>query len=390
VLEDYCAAWKVSFNLVKTVVLPIRNSIGPLQWDFAGGKINSVSSEKYLTNLISGTGSWIEHIKQKFTNATSALKMIKGAGLIGGDNSIQRSAMVVRAKVWPVMNSGKIALDIFNQPRSHREYFDKLQILSAREILEVSNSAPIAGLLGELGWMSTNFHDDTLAISFLRRLLAPKPHTLPRKLVAAMINTAQTSTGPIPSFMSQALNLIQLAGTDPCSIQSWYARTIAFISQQADNYWLTSLMTLGDLKSSYPVNPRLQMQFYLKIDSFPGRRLITKVRINDLPLHRNRSQSTNPICPCCSTHCAETMQHFLLHCPSLTCIRRRHRHIPAVDPLSTLSNAERLAAIRLVNPPHNNDIMYIHAVGAFLKDIWQKRKDILSQALLGSGPSQLN
>jgi hypothetical protein len=29
VLEDYCAAWKVTFNLVKTVVLPIRNSFGP-------------------------------------------------------------------------------------------------------------------------------------------------------------------------------------------------------------------------------------------------------------------------------------------------------------------------------------------------------------------------
>ena len=74
-------------------------------------------------------------------------------GVIGGFNTVLASSRIVQAKLWPILNTGRVLLDLFEskftRERCNRDTF---RLMVAKRILGVSKRAPSEGVLAELGW----------------------------------------------------------------------------------------------------------------------------------------------------------------------------------------------------------------------------------------------
>jgi hypothetical protein len=370
VLHAYRITWKITYSLNKTAVLAIRpDENAPEEWPMGEDIIRSSSVEKYLSNTITGTGDWSDHLTAKLKSASRSFNMVRAAGLLGGDMCIQQSAHIATTVIWPSLDSGRVAVNLFGQPESQRKLFDDFRLKVGRHILSVSKGAPHAGILGELGWIPDIIQGDIQHIKLLHRLLAAPDHTLPRKFADGLVTLLQNPDANLPPFLSQALALITLQPVEPANAfkPGWLPRTITCIKEVARKNWVHTLQGHNSLLLSYPANPKLQMQFYLTLPSFKGRTLLTKYRLNDLisPIHRTPTTT----CRHCEAECPGSIDHILFLCPALTQVRQHHAqnlHILTVAPLTIVERHRRLL---LATRPLNRDIQHIHHVGAYLHDV---------------------
>jgi hypothetical protein len=143
-------------------------------------------------------------------------------------------------------------------------------------------------------------------------------------------------------------------------------------------YWKSRVSNLPFLRYSFPPTATLRLQPYLTIPAFTGRQLLTKARLDDLPLnHAHHHKKGNGLCEKCARIARETREHFLLYCPFYNAIRFRFQNrlpkviapsLPAATRLTTLFNTPSEK-----DKPSASDIAHIHAAGAFITEMWQHR-----------------
>lgn len=138
---------------------------------------------------------------------------------------------------------------------------------------------------------------------------------------------------------------------------SWKDQVKKKIHEAATKCWNITILNSQHLAPLYPTRTTLQLQPYLTFEPFRGRLLLTKARVNDMPL-----RSTVPRCPTCQHQCAETTTHYLLHCSALTHIRHAH-------PFTTGLSLPQL----LLTTPTQQTPARAQQHGNFLADLWLAR-----------------
>ena len=147
--------------------------------------------------------------------------------------------------------------------------------------------------------------------------------------------------------------------------------------QAARAEWIQAVQLSDRLRDTYSLTEPLKTRGYLDIN-FRGRRILTKLRLDDLHLGAAGYKSKavfQHLCEMCRME-PETRQHFTIRCPALDQIRLRHgqtlqltRHLNLADAFRTLI---------LARPPgatENGDRAV--AVGALLHDLWEERCRLL-------------
>ena len=131
------------------------------------------------------------------------------------------------------------------------------------------------------------------------------------------------------------------------------------------------------LSRTYQLSSELEIKGYLR-GSYPGRIILTRLRLDDLDLgaasYRGKS-ATLPPCTLCGEE-AETREHFVLRCRSLDAARDGNNQ--AMD-LASGSPAARAFDLLTLGTPRgaDGDIIKATLVGKLFHDLWTLRANLL-------------
>ena len=141
--------------------------------------------------------------------------------------------------------------------------------------------------------------------------------------------------------------------------------------------WHLRIQEQHRLIPTYPPGTQYNLRGYLQQD-FPGRRVLSSLRMDDLALGSAGYNLYGPqaLCKLCNRE-PETRQHFILSCQALSTVRDRH---PLAVPGHTLSLNEQFQRVILALPVGATESPVIATrMGAFVFDLWRTRLSLLNQ-----------
>ena len=142
----------------------------------------------------------------------------------------------------------------------------------------------------------------------------------------------------------------------------------------AHKKWMARVNLQPTLFALYGNSEIMEMQPYLKIPNFRGRRILTKLRLDDLLLNAASFLRKNPKnCDKCNLH-YETRKHFVLGCKWKGYMVIREHHKQTVPALNALDPNDAFKQIILIHySPYSLDTS-APAIGNFLADMWRERE----------------
>jgi hypothetical protein len=145
----------------------------------------------------------------------------------------------------------------------------------------------------------------------------------------------------------------------------------------ASSNWAACVQGMPELAPSYAGNMKLEIRPYLKLDNFRGRRLLTKLRIDDLPLTAASYRTEEaPPCPLCNGE-EETRPHFLIRCPALRTVRDMHSSaLPWLDSECDLPERECIRRLLLVGIDQAALTRVARQTGNYCADLWIRRGEL--------------
>ena len=137
--------------------------------------------------------------------------------------------------------------------------------------------------------------------------------------------------------------------------------------------WKTKVDESAVLSRTYCLSTSLGMKGYLR-SAFPGRAILTRLRIDDLDLGAAGFRGKSEIkehCSICGEE-AETREHFVLRCRTLSAARDANRK--AMDLTLRLPQAPAFDVLILATPRGaEDDISTAIIVGKLFHDLWTLR-----------------
>jgi hypothetical protein len=382
VLDAYAKKWGLKFNMSKCAVLCYNFPYPPQAWPFGEGSVRTSTLEKYLTNKITSDGTSTYHVETRLKKAKAASGVLFSLGLLGGAHKASASSTLVKSFVWPIIDSGRTLADLHLPKHSKlRLRLDTYQLSVGRAILGVTPSCPSDGVIGELGWMPDNLRGDLRNLLCLRRLCILPHFTLQKNfffsIMMNMISSPNAKT--IPPYFKHCIYLCNIMGINISLLESteWKPHVKSICWRATEVMWHQRLEHQPKLRLVYPSASSLRMQPYLELPPFPGRNLLTRMRLADYPLATHSFKGTlSRLCPCCEEHAQETRAHFLLQCPAYQQIRQAHkRAIPALKSRAIGDCVRQLQDLLLVIDPDANPSQ-VRATGAYILDIANERSRI--------------
>ena len=188
------------------------------------------------------------------------------------------------------MDSGKVAAE-----------FLTFQLKVAKLVLSLSRHASSDGALGELGWPLDASRSTLQLLQTSSRFAKSPPGSLPSTFYAHTLDACRRDpTAPFPYFLHATLKSLDDLNLDFASLESKCAKSTfkRVISKADEQAWQSRILLQPRLHIAFPPNTPLKPQWYLKLGRFRGSRLLTKTRLDDLPLLAASYNTGNPkLCP---------------------------------------------------------------------------------------------
>jgi hypothetical protein len=357
-LTEYADLWNIKFNLDKSAVLCCNAPPPPPTWPLSRGTIRSSNSEKYLTNIFQTTLQWQDHVDNKLHKAEEALEALIRKKLLGPPNGAKQASAVVHAKLWPTLDVGRATINLFlPQHAALQADYESFQSRVANLVLGTTSSCPPLHTLGELGWLSDRHRGSITLLGFFKGLVQAPEHSLTKKVIRAVLEDSRDNPDNTPPIINHVTHTATEHNINLGEIQnkSWKKQVRRMIHKVAQQQWKLEVSTHQHLSLIYTHNPTLRMQPYLQMPPFRGRLLLTKFRLNDLPLNPTH-------CPACMLNTTETIIHILLHCTKYNEVRSKHK----LDHMTTISQL-------LLSHRKAQTKQACIDTGHFLADLWNHR-----------------
>ena len=215
--------------------------------------------------------------------------MFKAAGLLGGHHPVSSSIALLNAELLPTLDSGRAAVGLYLKRVpgvAIRQKLDTILLFMLRHILGVSSRASSEGVIGECGVLTDISRDDLKHLLLFHAFCAAPQHSLPSQLLSAMLTDLKACPAPFFSRAAQLLKKYSLVGSKPAD-PAWKRLLKSRVKQSNQADWRERLSNVPELRHSFPRGSPLRLQPYLIIPVFAGRQLLTKMRLNDLPLNHS-------------------------------------------------------------------------------------------------------
>ena len=248
-----------------------------------------------------------------------------------------------------------------------------------RTALNLSARSPSVSTFGEVGWIGIESGNDLsemdlLDIQLFRRMLNAPHASLPKQVIMKILRSNPTQS----PYMARITDVLHQSNIHWLSLMSPFNRAHKRYAKTqfraaAFKQWHAKVAASPNHTIIYGNYTELKRHAYHKLPSFRGRTLLTKLRVNDLPLGGAGYNSANPEpCPLCKDD-FETRQHFIVMCPNLAQVRVRHQTtLPILLESDNLSETAILQHVLLVG--HTDNVAKsAPIVGNLLADLWYER-----------------
>jgi hypothetical protein len=369
-LHQYSLQYKLQFSVEKCKVLVYnaphhKNDV----WLLGPNRIESVSIQKYLTNYFSSEKTSTVQMQKKLEKAKKAYSLVHP--LMGGGTTISTSSTIVIALIWKVLDTGRSVASLSPCEKKISKDISNFQLKIARDILGVTKTSTRLGTIAELGWLPESHREDLNFLLFAARLL--KNPTL-----LVFMNKLHEHQSSLPStsskfFFHKLDNLLHKYNiTFTALTKNNYKLTVKKACRNHwKNEWQKTIKSSKSLPIAFDLPSPYTMQFYCTIQPFIGRTLITKLRLNNLPL--NGAEYNTGECEVCKTGKQETRYHFVLECSEYEFIRSNYPQIQRIIDNSMPNSVDKLSKILLRDNPYNKDEKFIKMVGKYISEIWLNR-----------------
>ena len=373
-LVNYGDRWSQQWAPAKSKVLCLNVSSPPAQWLFKGHWIDSVIACKYLGVHFDPTRGWSTHFAMKRTAALLVRLELSRAGLFGGRNAPADSLEVVRAMVWPVIDYGRgVASSQGPKCKGVAKSLDTFQLETLREILGVSKRCRVAGVRGELGEIPDLWRERKRQLLTARQMLRSPRGSLMEQ-IARQANRASPKLGIfriVHKFLAETNGPPLEEFRNKSDIKRWILTT-------ASREWKAKVDQSPCLSRTYIHSNSLGCKGYLR-RAFPGRCILTRLRLDDLELgaasYRGKINPL-PMCAMCGDE-AETREHFVLRCRPLSGVREANIQTMKLAPTSPDPDSA-LDVLTLATPRGaEDDISRAIKVGKLLHELWTLRAKLL-------------
>jgi hypothetical protein len=332
-----------------------------------------VKTCKYLGVHFDPSGGWSTHFAMKRAAALLARLELRRAGLFGGRNAPADSLEVAKAMLWSIIDYGRgVASSQGSDCKAAAKSLDAFQMETLREIPGTPKTSRRAGVRGELGEIPDVWRERKRQLPAARQMLgAPTGGLMER--IARQANNASPKLGIFrvgSTFLEEAkappLEKFRSKG----DIKRW-------IHTMASQEWKAMVGKSSVLSRTYYHSTSLGMKGYLR-RAFPGRAILTRLRIDDLDLgaagYRGKSE-IKELCSICGDE-AETREHFVLRCRPLNAAR--DANMKAMDLSLRPPQASAFDVLILATPRGaEDDINTATIVGKLLHDLWTLRAKLL-------------
>jgi hypothetical protein len=337
-------------------------------------------TEKYLSIILDTQGNWKSHFAERIKKAKSALGLLLGAGIMGGKQPAHKAVEIAKATLWSIVDSGRLATNyLSDDSKIRRKEVQKFKIKVAKIALNVSKTAPSIGVLAELGWIGDLGEAE---IQLVRQFKALK--NIPRQSLAHRYFQAMQEYKAASQFINMFDSIQKKYSTDitnEAKNQMTKETTLAIIKKIVR----TSRSELAEKIQAHPIlstsfNKIDKPQKYLQLSYFRGRSLLTRIRLNDVPLNAaGYNTHEGKICEMCQSE-KETIAHFLLDCKKLDHVRSNHAsEVPGLKAhQSHLTTEIRLKLLLMTYSPKKEEYeKTAKKIGNYMADMWSERKKIL-------------
>jgi hypothetical protein len=334
--------------------------------------VHTEQTERYLAVHFDTTGSWKTHFTKKLAAAHISRNELRKAGLLGGANIPAASLQVVEAILWAKLDYGRAATDLSRHGHvSIKERLDKFTSSTLRMAIGTSPQSVKDGVIGETGAYTDEQRSSLATLLMIIRMINAPNGSAAHAIIRQCLVRPRRGIG---LRGEQILRAMGVEAEKMTIIWSATAKTsiTAEMKRFAEREWQRRVSVSSRLAYAYPHNAPLRTRGYLK-SNFRGRRLLTLLRIDDLPLAAASwlALTAGPKRCWCGEE-DETREHFLLVCRSLADIRELHsKHIPV---LREPRPSHALAHLLLGSEPEAADnLERAKMVGAYVADLWLSR-----------------
>ena len=337
VASAFARKWKLSYNLSKTKVLPIRASkykSDPKMSDFrlSGGKVEVASSYKYLGVEFEQRRGWRLVVKRLCKSARKSCAQAMWMAQQSDGLRPETGKKLYETTVRPIMEYGS---EIWTTNKGAAKELEKVQRAALRRIMGCRPSAKTSLLLNEMGVMPLATRRDMAVLRLFNKLKSFEPQSLIGSVLRERMRTAAKKPNG-QGFCARALRLLDkyslayAAGVDDEWQQSIWSKVVdAKVMERAVNTRraeitlethrhkerATFYMSLSPAFSAH-------LQSYLLVPPIRSRpaKLQFQLRVgaSDLRAHCYGLEKSN--CPLCDAP-AEDTDHFLLRCPAYQDLR---------------------------------------------------------------------
>jgi hypothetical protein len=376
-LGDYGHRWSQQWSTPKFKMLCVNVRDPPPQWPFGNHWFDTVTATRYLGVHFDTVEGWRGHFATKRAAAIIARLELRRAGLFGGRNAPLDSLEVARAMLWAALDYGRgVASSQGHGCGKVAKALDAFHIDTLREILGVSNCSVKAGVRGELGEIPDVWRERMRQMLVARQMLTSPEGSLMERL-ARHANASSPKLGifrTVETFLEgcsePARRLEDFKSKQ--SIKDW-------VHMMASGEWRARIASSSRLGITYSLARSLATKGYLR-EAYPGRQILTKLRIDDLDLGaagvRGLQEPGQP-CSLCGMG-PETRVHFVLHCAALEPSRSAEQLRQALDLARGLDEKRAFAVMILAWPESAaDDIERAKTVGRLLHALWTQRSSIL-------------
>ena len=328
---------------------------------------------KYLGVHFDPKLGWGPHFAKKRAAALLVRLVLRRAGLLGGKNAPADSLEVARSVLWATIDYGRgVASSQGPRCKAVAKALDSFHLETLREILGVSSHSVVAGVRGETGEIPDCWRERMRQLLVARQML-----TSPRGgLMERIANQANRASPKLGIFRIVDDFLVETKGPPLEDFRS--KREIKkWIANKASQEWKARVEGSSRLARTYRYSRALATQGYLK-KTFPGRQILTRLRIDDLDLGAASFRGKADVkeaCALCGLE-EETREHFVLRCQALAVARDSNMQAMGLTEHSRQDSA--LDVLILATPRGaSDDVRTAILVGKLFHDLWTLRSKLL-------------
>lgn len=197
---------------------------------------------------------------------------------------------------------------------------NQLQNKAMRIFLGVHRFAPVAGLEGDMAWLSPQYRRWLSMLRLWNRLVKMDDDRITKKVFSHMYSITNAESTNWCSSILYILNLIDLKecydSLLPVNIDICKTRLFA----QQKNNWLLTVLQKPKLRFYAIFKSALNAERYVQLSLSSGERsVLAQIRLGILKLHVETGRFTNTkleerLCMICNQNVIEDESHFLFHC----------------------------------------------------------------------------